>query len=158
MLGADVYIELENERQTVANLNGTLAHIQRNLEKVRAQSTAVESEITAARKDVNGQLGRQERQRRILEQMRSRDEEELRGLQETLGLQIHGVRGQCACDPRCGADHGVDGVLLMRYTLLDPADPDREFSLLLDVSQDSYTGTSPLSLAFMSCPALSLAI
>ena len=33
----------------------------------------------------------------------------------------------------------------MRFTLVDPADPDREFSLLLDVSQDSYTGMFSLT-------------
>ena len=32
--------------------------------------------------------------------------------------------------------------LLMRFTLLDPADPDREFSLVLDISKQDYSGQS----------------
>ena len=77
------------------NLNGTLSHLQRTLEKVKAQSAAVEAEITAAKKEVNVHVGIQERQRSVLKQMRLKDEEELKGLQETLGLHIHGVRGKC---------------------------------------------------------------
>jgi hypothetical protein len=30
----------------------------------------------------------------------------------------------------------------MRFTLVDPADPEREFSILIDVSKQEYSGTS----------------
>jgi hypothetical protein len=32
--------------------------------------------------------------------------------------------------------------LLMRFTLLDPSDPEREFSMIIDVSKHEYTGAS----------------
>lgn len=33
----------------------------------------------------------------------------------------------------------------MRFTLVDPADPDREFAFVLDFSKDEYEGESTCS-------------
>jgi kinetochore protein Spc25 len=39
----------------------------------------------------------------------------------------------------------AEDVLLMRFTLVDPADPDREFAFVLDFSKDEYEGESTCS-------------
>lgn len=39
-------------------------------------------------------------------------------------------------------DLDAEDVLLMRFTLVDPTEPDREFSMVVDISKDDYTGRS----------------
>lgn len=46
--------------------------------------------------------------------------------------------------PRPSAD-GSDDKLLMRFTLLDPADPEREFSIVMDISKSDFSGVCPSS-------------
>ncbi|ORX38516.1 putative kinetochore protein SPC25 [Kockovaella imperatae] len=115
--------ELESERQIVADLNSSLSHLQRSLAKVREESAMIESDLAAVKKEVSKHESDQERQKSTLQDMKARDEVELQGLEEAIGLKVDGVR---------------DGVILMRFTLLDPAEPGREFSLLLDVSGTDY--------------------
>ncbi|GFZ49559.1 Probable kinetochore protein SPC25 [Saitozyma sp. JCM 24511] len=115
---------LEQERHTVGDLSSSLARLQQTLSKTKEQSAAVEAELNAVRKEVKAERGEKERQGKVLEQQRGRDAIELQILQEVLGLRIEGVK----------ADE-----LLMRFTLLDPSDPEREFSMIIDVSKHEYT-------------------
>lgn len=48
-------------------------------------------------------------------------------------------------DTGARAETLAEDVLLMRFTLVDPADPEREFAFVLDFSKDEYEGESTCS-------------
>lgn len=78
-----------------------------------------------------------ERQAKALEAQRERDGPELARMEDVLGWKIEGVKRGCRC---CAANDSED-LLLMRFTLVDPAEPLREFAICLDVSKQDYTGS-----------------
>jgi kinetochore protein Spc25 len=144
-------LALEQERHTVGDLSSSLARLQQTLSKTKEQSAAVEAELNAVRKEVKAERGEKERQGKVLQQQRGRDAIELQILQEVLGLRIEGVKGQltpvlytCELGGLVDATRltSVADELLMRFTLLDPSDPEREFSMIIDVSKHEYTGMS----------------
>ncbi|EIW67257.1 hypothetical protein TREMEDRAFT_64507 [Tremella mesenterica DSM 1558] len=115
---------IENERLTLADLTSSLSHIQKTLAKVKEQSASLETELTSLTREVNITKAEKERQAKVLDEMRGRDGDELRALEEALGWKVEGVK---------------QDLLLMKFTLLDPSDPDREFSLVVDVSKPEYS-------------------
>ncbi|ORY35564.1 putative kinetochore protein SPC25 [Naematelia encephala] len=115
---------LEQERHTLQDLTSSLSHLQTTLSKVKDQSATLESELNSVKKEVSTERAEKERQRRKLEEMQEQDEIELGGLEEVLGWRIEGIR---------------ENILLMRFTLIDPSDPEREFSLVIDVSKQDYS-------------------
>lgn len=40
----------------------------------------------------------------------------------------------------------IEDLLLMRFTLIDPDDPEREFSIVIDVSRQEYSGEFSFSI------------
>ncbi|WVR07494.1 hypothetical protein IAU60_004536 [Kwoniella sp. DSM 27419] len=120
----DMLSTLESERHTLTDLTSSLNHLQSSLAKVKDQSAALEADLSALRKEVKSEKAERERQGKVLDDMRDRDEVELRELEEVVGLKIEGIKAD---------------LLMLRFTLLDPADPTREFSILVDVSKQDYT-------------------
>ncbi|WVQ81849.1 hypothetical protein IAT38_003976 [Cryptococcus sp. DSM 104549] len=115
---------LETERHTLADLNSSLSHLRSNLTKTKEQSAALEAELQGLRKEVKAERTEKERQGKMLDEMRDRDEMELRELEEAMGWKVEGIR---------------QDQLLMRFTLIDPAEPAREFSIIVDVSKSDYS-------------------
>ncbi|OCF37931.1 kinetochore protein Spc25 [Kwoniella heveanensis BCC8398] len=115
---------LESERHAMSDLNTSLSNLKSQLQKVQDQSSTLESELNNLRKEVKLEQSKKERQGKVLDEMRDRDEIELRELEEAVGWKVEGIK---------------EDLLLMRFTLLDPNDPAREFSILIDVSKQDYS-------------------
>ncbi len=125
-------------------MTSSLNHLQTTLAKVKKQSAALEAELNAVRKEVKGEKAEKERQGKVLEEMRGKDGVELGQLEDAIGWRVEGVKrgSSCVINKRVLTEEPED-LLLMRFTLLDPADPEREFSIIIDISKQEYSGTSP---------------
>ncbi|WVW85625.1 hypothetical protein I302_107663 [Kwoniella bestiolae CBS 10118] len=115
---------LESERHTLTDLTSSLNHLESSLHKVKDQSSSLESELNTIRKEVTTERTEKDRQKARLNEMRKRDERELVELEDNIGFTVDGIRPD---------------LLMMRFTLLDPSDPAREFSFLIDISKQDYT-------------------
>ncbi|KAK4688981.1 hypothetical protein P7C73_g1111, partial [Tremellales sp. Uapishka_1] len=115
---------LETERRTLANRNSALSHLQSDMSKLHEKSTSLEAELNTLRKEVKTERAEKERQVKVLDAMKGRDGVELGSLEDAVGWKVEGVEND---------------LLLMRFTLIDPEDPDREFSILVDVSKQQYS-------------------
>jgi kinetochore protein Spc25 len=125
-------------------LNQSLTHLHSNLSKVREESQQLESELQAIRSEVMTERAEKERQGKTLGAMKSRDEVDLKELQDAIGWKIEGSgRMSSLIRNRDGAD-GVEDQLLMRFTLIDPANPERGFMIVIDISKQDYAGRSPM--------------
>nr|ODN89080.1 hypothetical protein L203_02491 [Cryptococcus depauperatus CBS 7841] len=119
----EMLANLEQERHTIADLDASLSHLRASLDKTKEQSTNLEAELQAVKREVTLERTEKERQRNVLNQMRDRDTFELQQLEEALGWRVEGIN---------------QDQLLMRFTLVDPEEPAREFSIILDVSKHDY--------------------
>lgn len=142
MAEADVEA-LEKERHTMQSLTSSLSQLQTSLAKVREQSSQLESELQAIRAEVTSERAEKERQGRTLGTMRDRDQQELETLQEAIGWRVEGVgrksRSVTESREKQREANLTEDQLLMRFTLIDPADPNREFSILIDISKQEYS-------------------
>ncbi|WVQ74941.1 hypothetical protein IAR50_004549 [Cryptococcus sp. DSM 104548] len=120
----DMLATLESERHVLADLTASLSHLQSNLARTKEHSSTLESELQALRKEVTSEETEKERQKNVLDDMRGRDTVELRQMEEALGWKVEGIK---------------EDQLLMRFYLIDPDDPAREFSFIVDVSKQDYT-------------------
>ncbi|WWC63294.1 uncharacterized protein I303_105894 [Kwoniella dejecticola CBS 10117] len=114
---------LESERHTLTDLTSSLNRLQTSLQKVKDQSSSLDKEIIHLRKGNTSERTEKERQQARLNEMRKRDEDELVELEESLGLRVQPIKRD---------------ILMIRFTLLDPLDPHREFSFLIDISKQGY--------------------
>ncbi|WVO23041.1 uncharacterized protein IAS62_004386 [Cryptococcus decagattii] len=115
---------LEAERHVVADLVASLSHLQSSLTKIKEKSSILDTELQSERKEVTAMQAEKERQTNVLNDMRGKDTTELKQLEEALGWKVEGIK---------------QDQLLMRFTLLDPEDPAREFSIIVDVSKQDYS-------------------
>jgi kinetochore protein Spc25 len=124
-------------------LNQSLTHLHSNLSKVREESQQLESELQAIRSEVMTERAEKERQGKTLGAMKSRDEVDLKELQDAIGWKIEGSGRMLplTCDKE-GAN-GIEDQLLMRFTLIDPTNPEREFMIVIDISKQDYAGGCP---------------
>ena len=80
-------------------MTASVSRLQASLSKVKDQSTSLDAELSSVKKDANTRRKDQEGQIRDLEDMKARDEAELRGLEAATGLRIEGIRGEPGRDP-----------------------------------------------------------
>jgi kinetochore protein Spc25 len=88
---AEMLQALETERSTLTELNASVGHLQASLKKVKKESAAVEEELSVIKKEVSIRRNEKMRQGEKLGEMRSRDDEELKMLEEVLGWRVDGV-------------------------------------------------------------------
>jgi len=88
---AEMLQALESERNTLTELNASVGHLQASLKKVKKESQAVEEELGVIKKEVSIRRNEKTRQGEKLGEMRSRDDEELKMLEEVLGWGVDGV-------------------------------------------------------------------
>lgn len=126
-------------------LNQSLAHLNVHLSKVREESQQLESELQAIRSEVTTERAEKERQGKTLGAMKNRDELDLKELQDAIGWKIEGTgRMSFLALSKNGMEaNGIEDQLLMRFTLIDPTNPEREFMIVMDISKQDYAGKSP---------------
>ena len=124
-------------------LNQSLTHLHSNLSKVREESQQLESELQAIRSEVMTERAEKERQGKTLGAMKSRDEVDLKELQDALGWKIEGS-GRTSFPLTWHEADGIEDQLLMRFTLIDPTNPEREFLIVIDISKQDYAGRLPI--------------
>jgi kinetochore protein Spc25 len=133
-------VEKEQEERKDAELSTNT--LKRQLASSKDHSAAAALEIEQYR-TITGNLRRGEsnpcrRLERALEQRLERDEE--RELLDLRAFQTATELDHCQKALRCIIE-GIDkDQLLVRFTHIDPSDLDREFSLVLDVSDRTYKG------------------
>ena len=130
----------------MADLQSSVNHLHTTLTRVREQSATLEGELNSVRKEVKTKRTEKERQGKALDEMRNRDGDELRRLEEMVGWKIEGVKGGSSRGrgTHMSDNQRTDNILLMRFTLIDPSDPDREFAIVMDVTNQEYTGNANL--------------
>jgi kinetochore protein Spc25 len=138
----DQHSALQSERHTLADIQSSLTHIRQVLSKTKDQSAALEAELSAVRKDVTSQRSEKARQESSLKEMRSKDAVELDELEKVLGWSVVGVRREYLhLDmPHRSLLRCVEDELLNQFTLIDPNEPEREFSFVIDISKEDYSG------------------
>jgi kinetochore protein Spc25 len=72
------------------DLNSSLSHLKSNLSKVREESSQLESELQAIKSEVMTERAEKERQGKTLGVMKSRDDLDLKELQDAVGWKIEG--------------------------------------------------------------------
>jgi len=82
---------------TLNDLTSSLSRLQQNLAKVKEQSAAIETELNAARNHVKGERAEKDRQSRVLNDMRAKDDPELMELEAAMGWRVQGVKGETVC-------------------------------------------------------------
>lgn len=125
----------------VADLSASLSHLQSSLTKIKEKSSILDTELQSERKGVTAMQAEKERQTNVLNDMRGKDTTELKQLEEALGWKVEGIK-RTSVSTILGiiSDICAEDQLLMRFTLIDPEDPAREFSIIVDVSKQDYSG------------------
>lgn len=85
---------IEAERHHLSELQGSVARLHSQLNKVREHTSSLDAELAGVRKDVSLERATKERQVKILEDMTSTDDAQLSLLERALGLKIEGVGGE----------------------------------------------------------------
>ncbi len=86
-------LAIESEKHTRDDLSSSVNHLQTTLNKLKDQSTSLSNEVRSVEKIVRTERAEKERQETSLEEMRLKDEPELRGLEDVLGWKVEGVKG-----------------------------------------------------------------
>ncbi|KAN0101079.1 Chromosome segregation protein Spc25 domain containing protein [Tylopilus felleus] len=128
----DLLAVLEKEQEERRDAEQSLATLQRQVASIREASTAIDSEIEQYRALVSNLQREKDAERDILNEYAAQLEPELAACESWLKCNIEGIE----------ADQ-----LLIRFSHIEEANVDREFSFVLDVSSPSYnviTTTPPL--------------
>ncbi|KAF8439455.1 chromosome segregation protein Spc25-domain-containing protein [Boletus edulis BED1] len=127
----DLLAVLAKEQEERRDAEHSLAALKRQLTSIRDTCATLDSEIEQYRTDVSNLQREKNSERDILNEHATRLEPELAACESWLQCNIEGIE----------ADQ-----LLIRFSHVDEANPDREFSFVLDVSTPSYNviTTTPL--------------
>ncbi|EKM60634.1 uncharacterized protein PHACADRAFT_179844 [Phanerochaete carnosa HHB-10118-sp] len=119
----ELIADLEKEREERKEAELAVAAFDRQLASIKEQCALLDAEIEQRRVVVNNLRREREREHALLNTHASRTSPELTECQ----FRLRGV---------------VEGVdkdkILVRFTHIDPTDPQREFSVVIDVSGDNY--------------------
>ena len=96
---AEMLQALETERTILTELNASVGHLQASLKKVKKESQVVEEELGVVKKEVSIRRSEKQRQGEKLGEMRSRDDDELRMLEDVLGWRVDGVGRELSQTP-----------------------------------------------------------
>ncbi|KAJ9118668.1 hypothetical protein QFC22_003888 [Naganishia vaughanmartiniae] len=154
-----LYPELEEEREHHANLQRYNQELQVAVNRASEQQTSLDSELNKLRHEMMALKIDKQRQKKVLVEQKELDGPEVERLEYLLGWRIEAVKRKYISLPF------TDSLLLQhsdltkvislrlislattiwnRFTQIDPNDPEREFSLLIDFSDgDRYAGTPP---------------
>lgn len=104
----------------------------------------MESELSSTRNHVHGQQAIKERQTKELAANRQKDVDELMQLEEVMGWKIEGAESAFKREIGEKRLNRADAAnnLLMRFTLIDPDEPEKEFLIVVDVSAANYASKS----------------
>ncbi|GJE97539.1 hypothetical protein PsYK624_137600 [Phanerochaete sordida] len=132
----ELIAELEKEHEERKEAELAVAAFERQLASIKDQCALLDAEIEQRRAVVNNLHREREREHALLNTHASRTSSEL-----------------TECEFRlCSVVEGIDkDTILVRFTHIDPADQQREFSVVVDVSADIYR--SSLARLWRICPA-----
>ncbi|PSR82434.1 hypothetical protein PHLCEN_2v6070 [Hermanssonia centrifuga] len=133
-----VSIALEREREERKEAELSVAAFERQLASIKEQCALLDMEIEQRRVVVLNLQRERNRERSILNSYASKTSPELLECERRLHSAIEGI--------------GKDKILV-RFTHLDPAEPGREFSFVIDLSSKIYKG---IVLCFSECLPVAL--
>ncbi|KAI0671279.1 chromosome segregation protein Spc25-domain-containing protein [Trametes maxima] len=114
---------LDKEQEEKKESEASVAAFRRQLNSIKEKCASLDVEIEQHRTVAANLLRERKREQSILTSHASRAQPELTACEATLKCAIEGIETD---------------KILVRFTHLDPADPDREFSLVIDVSARAY--------------------
>ncbi|KAG8923977.1 kinetochore-associated Ndc80 complex subunit spc25 [Tulasnella sp. 418] len=123
--------QVQKEKVETAELEADVASLQKQESKIKELCARKDEEIEELKRKIFVTRGALNRDKEVLNSYAKRTAREGRSLQELLGWTIEGVQKD---------------MLLFRFTRIDPSDSEREFSLVLDVSQRDYRVTTSTPL------------
>ncbi|KAF8641539.1 hypothetical protein AX16_009916 [Volvariella volvacea WC 439] len=119
----ELVAELEREKEERKDAEQAVAALKRQLASLRDKSASIQTEIEQYRA-ITDNMGRERnKERATLDTHASRVFPELEACQKALSCIVEGVEKD---------------QLLIRFYRVDLSDPQREFSFVIDVSQDTY--------------------
>lgn len=119
----ELIADLEKEREERKEAELAVAAFERQLASIKDQCALLDAEIEQRRAVVNNLRREREREHALLNAHASKTAPELTECEFRLRSVIEGIDKD---------------KILVRFTHLDPTDPQREFNLVLDVSGDNY--------------------
>ncbi|GJE92056.1 Spindle Spc25 domain-containing protein [Phanerochaete sordida] len=119
----ELIAELEKEREERKDAELAVAAFERQLASIKDQCALLDVEIEQRRAVVNNLRREREREHALLNTHASRTSPELTECEFRLRSVVEGIDKD---------------KILVRFTHIDPADPQREFSVVVDVSEDIY--------------------
>ncbi|GHJ89193.1 hypothetical protein NliqN6_5595 [Naganishia liquefaciens] len=116
--------ELEEEREHHANLQRYNQELQVAVNRATEQQTTLDSELIKLRHEMMALKIDKQRQKKVLVEQKELDAPEVQKVEYLLGWKIEAVKPT---------------TIWNRFTQIDPKDPEREFSMLIDFSDgDRY--------------------
>ncbi|KAF5314111.1 hypothetical protein D9611_006925 [Ephemerocybe angulata] len=119
----DLVAELEKEKEERQEMELSVAAFKRQLASLRDKCSSIDSEIEQYRVITENLRREKNKERSILRKNASRVNPDLKFCEENLGFSMEGIEND---------------QLFVRFWRLDPTDPERDASLVLDVSSTSY--------------------
>ncbi|KAF6765916.1 chromosome segregation protein Spc25-domain-containing protein [Ephemerocybe angulata] len=119
----DLVAELEKEKEERQEMELSVAAFKRQLASLRDKCSSIDSEIEQYRVITENLRREKNKERSILRKNASRVNPDLKFCEENLGFSMEGIENDR---------------LFVRFWRLDPTDPERDASLVLDVSSTSY--------------------
>ncbi|KAH6917679.1 chromosome segregation protein Spc25-domain-containing protein [Coprinopsis sp. MPI-PUGE-AT-0042] len=135
----DLVAELEREKEERQEIELAVAAFKRQLATLKDKCSSIDSEIEQYRAITESLRKEKNKERSVLRKNASRVAPELKFCEQSLSFSLEGIE--------------TDN-LLLRFWQLDPSDPEREASIVVDVSTKNYrvrTSTPQL-------PALSILV
>ncbi|KAG9001106.1 kinetochore-associated Ndc80 complex subunit spc25 [Tulasnella sp. JGI-2019a] len=121
-------IELvKHERAEILELEGHVASLEKQKANTEEEIARREDDIQEVKKKIISRKGVLSRDKEILYMYAKMTAREAQGLQSALGWIVEGVQ---------------QDLLLFRFTRIDPEEPEKEFTIVLDISTRSYRVTS----------------
>ncbi|RXW23465.1 hypothetical protein EST38_g2362 [Candolleomyces aberdarensis] len=119
----DLVAELEKEKEERQELELSVAAFKRQLSSLRDKCSSIDSEIEQYRVITENLRREKNKERSILHKNASRVNPDLQFCQERLGFSMEGIEKD---------------QLFVRFWQLDPSDPQRDASLVIDLSSSNY--------------------
>ncbi|KAG2023674.1 hypothetical protein CC2G_001305 [Coprinopsis cinerea AmutBmut pab1-1] len=119
----ELVAELEREKEERQEIELSVASFNRQLALLKDKTSSIDSEIEQYRTITENLRREKNKERSILRKNASRVVPELKFCEQALAFSMEGIE----------TDH-----LLMRFWNLDPSDPEREASIVVDVSSTNY--------------------
>ena len=121
----EVIHDIERERQELSEVKSHISELSKQMRSLSTNRDGLIAEIEEYRERINNHKKASDNERKILNGQQSRNEPELIFFEQKLGFKLRSDKTD---------------FLILSFTQIDDREPNRQFSLELDLSQIDYKG------------------